>query len=130
MLFRSPAFRRRVAGAHTVRSMAEAETATDDPAAPQVVFCAPVREEAALVGRLTGRSAPRTVVVLVGDARPGRWSIKVCSTRSPRRDERGAAAGAVCLQPRSTGLIRGGHFEVESRIVGDPAVRGRGWPCR
>ena len=70
-----------VAGAHTVRSVAEAQTATEDPAAPQVVFCAPVREEAALVGRLTGRSAPRTVVVLVGDARPGRWSIEVRSNQ-------------------------------------------------
>jgi hypothetical protein len=71
---------RRVPGAHMVRSLADAEQATDEPAAPQVVFAAPGPEDQAIVRRLTGRSAPRTVLVLVSDARPGRWSIRVAPT--------------------------------------------------
>jgi hypothetical protein len=65
----------RIAGAHAVRSLVQAEIESDDPTAPQIVFCPPAPDELAVVRRLTGRSTPRTVVVLVGEARPGRWSI-------------------------------------------------------
>jgi hypothetical protein len=67
----------RVAGSHTVRSLAEAESATEDPSAPAVIFCASGQNDSATLRRLIGRSSPRTVVILVGDVRRGRWSIEM-----------------------------------------------------
>ena len=69
----------RLPGAHVVRSLAEAETATadEDPTAAQIVFCSPGPDDAPSLRRLTNRSSPRTIVVLVGDVHRGRWSIEV-----------------------------------------------------
>jgi hypothetical protein len=67
----------RRAGVHTLRSLGEAVIATDDPSSPQVIFSSYDRADRATIRRLADRSAPRTVVVLLGDGRPGRWSIEV-----------------------------------------------------
>jgi hypothetical protein len=72
----------RIDGVHAVRSMIDAEAATDDPTAPQVVFCEGDQDDIATVRRLVARSTPRTVVVLVGDVRRGRWSVDVRPARS------------------------------------------------
>ncbi|MDT5026896.1 MAG: hypothetical protein QOE61_3322, partial [Micromonosporaceae bacterium] len=75
----------RIAGTHVVRSMAAAEettaATTADPVAPQIVFCPPGPDDAATVRRFTTRSSPRTVVVIVGDVRRGRWSVEVHATK-------------------------------------------------
>jgi len=34
-------------------------------------------DDAPTLRRLTSRSSPRTIIVLVGDVRPGRWSVEV-----------------------------------------------------
>ncbi|MEV0133545.1 hypothetical protein AB0H83_34405 [Dactylosporangium sp. NPDC050688] len=67
----------RLAGARMVRSLAEAEAETDDPTAVEIIFCGPGPDDAPSLRRLTARSSPRTIVVLVGKAPPGRWSIEV-----------------------------------------------------
>jgi predicted CoA-binding protein len=72
-----PAVGRRVTGARLASTLTEAETATDDPTALQVIFCGRADDDAAALVRLTARTSPRTIVVLVGDVRPGRWSVEV-----------------------------------------------------
>ncbi|MEU0152211.1 hypothetical protein [Micromonospora fulviviridis] len=66
-----------LADARMVRSLTEAETATDDPTAAQIIFCGPESDDAPVLRRLAARTDPRTIVVLVGEVPPGRWSIEV-----------------------------------------------------
>jgi hypothetical protein len=66
-----------VAGAQAVRSLAEAADATEDPPAPQIVFALSGPDDQPAIRRLTGRATPRTVLVLVSEARRGRWSIQL-----------------------------------------------------
>jgi hypothetical protein len=71
----------RVPGAHMVRTMVDAEGATNDPVEPQVIFCSPDHNEAPTVRRLIARPTPRTILVLVGHSPQGRWSVEVRSQR-------------------------------------------------
>jgi hypothetical protein len=73
------ALRARVAGARAVRAMTQVEEDTHDPGQSQFVFCSPGDDDAATVRRLIARSAPRTVLVLVGGPRTGRWSVELRS---------------------------------------------------
>jgi hypothetical protein len=73
------ALRARVAGARAVRAMTQVEEDTHDPGQSQIVFCSPGDDDAATVRRLIARSAPRTVLVLVGGPRTGRWSVELRS---------------------------------------------------
>jgi hypothetical protein len=71
-----------VTGVRAVKSLAHAADA--QPATePQVVFCdATEQDHTAFVRQLTGRTKPRTVVVLVGPTRRARWSVHVQPPRS------------------------------------------------
>jgi hypothetical protein len=66
-----------VAGARVARTLAEAADATEDPSGPQIIVAVSGPDDHATIRRLIGRSTPRTVLVLVTEARRGRWSIQV-----------------------------------------------------
>ena len=67
----------RIAGAHVVPALPDAEEAGSDSVPLRVVFCSPGEEDAAVVRRLIPRLTPRTVLVIVGGDRTGRWSVEL-----------------------------------------------------
>jgi hypothetical protein len=71
------ALRAHVAGVRAVRAMTEVEDDTHDPGQSHIVFCSPGDDDAATIRRLIARSAPRTVLVLVGGSRTSRWSVEL-----------------------------------------------------
>ena len=75
-----PALGRRVIGAQLAPTPADAETATTDPVALQVIRCGPVYDGPAL-DLLTARTSPHTIVILVGAVPPGHWSSRWRSAR-------------------------------------------------